>query len=200
MCRIEAFLNSRPLTALTDDPSDLDFLSSSNFLIQRSSFLAPEEDATNVNVQPGKRLFLIRQLSQHFWRRWSTDYLTALQPRQKWRQQHCPVAMGDLVLIRNELTPQIKWPLARATAIHPVMVSLAWSICARPTPFFVTPSPRSYNCTLQNEVYSPIRRRWAECLEFSVQTPDTAQWGFMTFFFSKLIAPLVMNKSGLFRS
>ena len=36
MCRIEACLNSRPLTVLTDDSSDLDFLSPSHFLIQTS--------------------------------------------------------------------------------------------------------------------------------------------------------------------
>ena len=69
MCRIEACLNSRPLTALTDDPSDLDFLSPSHFLIQHSSFLVPERDATNVNIPPGKRWLLISQLAQHFWRR-----------------------------------------------------------------------------------------------------------------------------------
>ena len=119
MCRIEACLNSRTLTALTDDPSDLDFLSSSHFHIQRSSFLVPEGDATNVNVPPGKRWLLISQLAQHFWRRWSTDYLTSLQPRQKWRQQHPPVNVGDLVLLRSQLTPPAKWPFARVTAIHP---------------------------------------------------------------------------------
>ena len=59
MCRVEACLNSRPLTALTDDPSDLDFLSPSHFLIQRSSFLVPEENVTNVNVPPGKYWLLI---------------------------------------------------------------------------------------------------------------------------------------------
>ena len=55
MCRIEACLNSRPLTALTEDPSDLDFLSPSHFLIQRSSFIVPEGDVTNDNVPAGKR-------------------------------------------------------------------------------------------------------------------------------------------------
>ena len=55
MCRVEACLNFRPLAALTDDPSDLDFLSPSHFLIQRSSFLVPEKNATNVNIPPGKR-------------------------------------------------------------------------------------------------------------------------------------------------
>ena len=119
MCPIEACLNSRPLTALTDDPFDLDFLSPSHFLIQRSSFLVPEGDATNVNVPLGKCWLLISQLAQHFWRRWSTDYLTSLQPRQKWRQQHPTVDVGNLVLIRSELTPPAKWPIARVTAIHP---------------------------------------------------------------------------------
>ena len=81
MCRIEACLNSRPLTALTDDPSDLEFLSPSHFLIQRSSFIVPEADATNFNVPPGKRWLLISQLIQHFWARWSSEYLTSLQCR-----------------------------------------------------------------------------------------------------------------------
>ena len=118
-CRIEACLNSRPLIALTDDPSDLEFLSPSHFPIQRSSFLVPEDDLTDANVPPGKRWLLISQLNQHFWAWWSCEYLTSLQSRLKWTQQKCPVAVGDLVLIRNELTPPAKWPLARVTAIHP---------------------------------------------------------------------------------
>ena len=93
-------------------------MSPSHFLIQRSSFLVPEGDATNFNVPQGERWLLISQLAQHFWRRWSTDYLTSLQPRQKWRQQHPPVDVSDLVLIRSELTPPAKWPMARITAIH----------------------------------------------------------------------------------
>ena len=119
MCRIEACLNSRPLTALTDDPSDLDFLSPSHFLIQRSSFIVPEGYVINDNVPAGKRWLLISQLAQHFWQRWSTDYLTSLQSRQKWRQPHPSVPVADLVLIRNELTPPAKWPLARFITIHP---------------------------------------------------------------------------------
>ena len=111
--------NCRPLTALTDDPSDLEFLSPSHFLIQRSSCSVPEEDATNVKVPPGERWLLISQLAQHFWRSWSKDYLTSLQHRQKWRQQLPPVAVGELVLVRYELTPSAKWPLARIITIHP---------------------------------------------------------------------------------
>ena len=119
MCRIKAYFNSRPLTALTDDPSDFEFLSPTHFLIQRSSFIVPEADATNFNVPPGKRWLLISQLIQHFWARWSSEYLTSLQSRMKWRQPQPPVTMGELGLVRNELTPPSNWPTARITAIHP---------------------------------------------------------------------------------
>ena len=51
-------------------------------LIQRSSFLVPEEDVNGVNIPPGKRWLLNSQLTQHFWSRWSPEYLTSLQPRQ----------------------------------------------------------------------------------------------------------------------
>ena len=81
--------------------------------------LVPEEDVKEVNIPPGKRWLLISQLTQHIWSRWSSEYLTSLQSRQKWRLQHRPVAVSDLVLIRCELTPPAKWPIARITAIHP---------------------------------------------------------------------------------
>ena len=164
MCQIKACLNSKPLTALTADPSDLEFLSPSHFLIQCLSFLVSEEDATNVNVPPGKRWLLISQLAQHFWQRWSTDYLTSWQPHHKWRQQHFPVAVGDIVLIRNELTAPSKWSLARDTAIHPGSDSITRVVI--PPLLYVDPSPRLYDSIQRNEVRSPIRRRWAECWEF----------------------------------
>ena len=103
MCHIEAYLNSRP----------------SHFLIQRSSFIVPEGDVTNDNVPAEKRWLLISQVTQHFWARWSNEYLTSLQSRMKWRQPQPPVTVGELVLVRNELTPPAKWPIARISAIHP---------------------------------------------------------------------------------
>ena len=74
---------------------------------------------TSDKVPAGKHWLLISQLAQHFWQRWSTDYLTSLQSSQKWRQPQSSVGVVDLVLIRNELTPPAKWPIARITAIHP---------------------------------------------------------------------------------
>ena len=119
LCKAEACLNSRPLTALSDDPTDLQFLSPSHFLIQRSSFLVPAPDLNTIHIAVGKRWQLVSQMVQHFWSRWSSEYLTALQARQKWVQQQRSPGIGDRVLIRSELTPPLKWPLAQITALQP---------------------------------------------------------------------------------
>ena len=124
MCRIEACLNSRPLTALTDDPTDLDFLSPSHFFIQRSSFIVPEGDVTNDNVPAGKCWLLISQLTQYFWARWSNEYLTSLQSRRKWRQPQPPITVVELVLIRSELTPPAKWPITRVVDLRTATTTL----------------------------------------------------------------------------
>ena len=84
LCRIEACLNSRPLATLTDDTFDLQPLTPAHFIIQRCSFLVPEPDLSTTKISLGKRWELVSQLAQHFWKRWSTDYLSSLQARQKW--------------------------------------------------------------------------------------------------------------------
>ena len=118
-CKVEACLNSRPLVALADDSTDLAFLTPGDFLIQRSSFIVPEPDLTNSQIPFGRRWRLITQLSQHFWARWSKEYISSLQKRNKWLfPQPCP-SIGDLVLLKQENTPPGKWPMGKITAIHP---------------------------------------------------------------------------------
>ena len=105
LCRIEACLNSRPLIPLSDDASELCPLTSAHFLIQRCSFLVPEPEASTSKVSLSKRWELVTQLSQHFWRRWSSEYLSILQLRLKWQVPTRPLQKGDMVLIKSEITP-----------------------------------------------------------------------------------------------
>ena len=65
--RIEAVLNSRPLTAILADPNDLRPLTPADFLIGRALIDLPEPDIT---AMPKNRLHcwqLVRQLHQSFW-------------------------------------------------------------------------------------------------------------------------------------
>jgi hypothetical protein len=50
---------------------------------------------------------------QSFWKRWSSEYLSNLQKRPKWQSDAPPLSTGDLVLLMEDNTPPLQWPLAR---------------------------------------------------------------------------------------
>ncbi|XP_026831391.1 uncharacterized protein LOC113563660 [Ooceraea biroi] len=81
LCEIEAMLNSRPLTPLSTDPNDLHCITPGHFLIGTAlnSFLVP--DLVDVPVNRLLRWERVEQLRQHFWKRWSSEYLHTLIER-----------------------------------------------------------------------------------------------------------------------
>ncbi|XP_066153587.1 uncharacterized protein [Euwallacea fornicatus] len=119
LCQIEAILNSRPLCALSNNPSDLAALTPGHFLIGTNPTSYPEKDVTHINEH---RLSLWQryvQIQQVFWKRWSVDYLNRLQNRPKWAKTAKNVQVGDLVLIREDDAPPLHWPLARVIQVMP---------------------------------------------------------------------------------
>lgn len=120
LVQIEACLNSRPLSSLSDDPSDPTPLTPSHFLIGESLAALPHKDVPEVQMNRLTRYEYIQKLFQHFWKRWSQDYISSLQTRNKWKKtQPCLLKPGALVLLRDETCPPLHWPLARVTELHP---------------------------------------------------------------------------------
>ena len=119
LCQIEACLNSRPLCPLSSDPSDLHSLTPGHFLIGRPVTALPESDLTHLQLNRLSRWQLVQQATQHFWRRWSSEYLSTLQQRFKWSTRHQNLQVADLVLIRDENQPPTKWAMGRVIAVHP---------------------------------------------------------------------------------
>jgi len=78
---IEAILNSRPLTALSNDPNDLSYLSPGHFLIGSTLTSYPEVDLIKTKINQLSRWQLVEKIRQDFWKRWSTEYLLNLQQR-----------------------------------------------------------------------------------------------------------------------
>lgn len=66
---IAACLRSRPLLPLSDDQSDLNFLSTAHFLIRRKSYLISKPDYSNEEIATGRPWQLISQRAQLFWSR-----------------------------------------------------------------------------------------------------------------------------------
>ncbi|XP_063913270.1 uncharacterized protein LOC135129931 [Zophobas morio] len=120
LAMIESCMNSRPLTPLSNDPNDLNALTPGHFLIGAPLIAAPEPNLVDVPCNRLTRYQLVEQLRQHFWQRWSREYLHTLQQRCKWNRLPArQPAPGDLVILKEDNTPPLQWPLARITALHP---------------------------------------------------------------------------------
>lgn len=116
--RIEAMLNSRPLTPLSNDPSEIGVLTPGHFLTGGPLVSIPERDFTPVPSNRLKHWQLVQKFYQHIWRRWSIEYLHTLQQRTKWNAHRDNLKVGDLVLMHSQ-SPPLEWPLARVTQVHP---------------------------------------------------------------------------------
>nr|CAH7734166.1 unnamed protein product [Callosobruchus chinensis] len=54
-----------------------------------------------------------RRLYEHFWLRWSREYISELQLRQRWKQNHGQLEKGQLVLVKDDNLPPTRWRLGR---------------------------------------------------------------------------------------
>lgn len=117
--RIEAILNSRPLTPLSTDPSDISVPTPGHFLIGNSLCALPDRNETAIPPNRLSRWRRVTQLSQHLWSRWSRDNLSQLQARNKWCKSQGPcIQVGTVVLIRDDNLSPLQWSIGRVIEIH----------------------------------------------------------------------------------
>ncbi|XP_029156832.1 uncharacterized protein LOC114929451 [Nylanderia fulva] len=119
LVQIEAILNFRPLTALSDDPSDPTALTPGHFLVGSTLATVPEPSLQEVPQNRLSRWQLLQCMKESFWQRWSSEYLQQLQTTSKQYRPQDAFRKGALVLIKDERFPPTKWPLARITDVHP---------------------------------------------------------------------------------
>lgn len=119
LIQIEGILNSRPLSPLSNDPSDLNPLTPSHLLLGRPLHSVPEVDYTRT---PENRLAThqrLQSLRQHFWKRWSIEFISELQQRQKWKTNKSNIQLGTMVLVKDKQLPPLNWLLGRVEKLHP---------------------------------------------------------------------------------
>lgn len=118
LVEIEAVLNSRPLVATTEDPNDYSVITPGHFLIGSELKAIPEPNRIEEKIPIRQRWKLLTQISQSFRKSWSLDYLTQLQVRNKWRNPHEDLRDNDLVLIKDDNLPPMKWKMARVVEVY----------------------------------------------------------------------------------
>ena len=118
MCEVEAIVNGRPLTKLSDVSCDLEPLTTNHLLLLRSGPKLPPGIFRKGNNCSTRQWHQVQNLVNAFWRRWVREDLPLLQEWQKWLKQRRKLKFGDIVLILDKKTPCSSWPLGRVLEVH----------------------------------------------------------------------------------
>lgn len=113
LAQIEAAMNSRPLTPLTEDPNDLAVLTPAHFLIGTTMTALPEADVSHVDISRLDHYWRLQHRVQQFWHQWKTEYLQELQKENRHIAPNTAIQPGRMVVVIDEFLAPVKWPLAR---------------------------------------------------------------------------------------
>ena len=116
LCEVENILNNRPLTHVSSNHNDLSYLTPNHILCLNTGSTIPPGIFDKNDLYVKRRWRQIQYLARIFWQRWSKEYLTSLQERQKWLEPKRNVTVGDIVLI-IENSPRNSWNLGKVLEV-----------------------------------------------------------------------------------
>ncbi|XP_047022485.1 uncharacterized protein LOC124631893 [Helicoverpa zea] len=118
LAQVEACLNSRPITVLSDDPNDPLPLTPGHFLIGEPLLNLSDENYTNCNISSLDRWRLTQKMVNDFWNRWHKEYLVNLNQRYKWNTKQSEPDIDDIVILKEDNIPPSKWILGKIIKKH----------------------------------------------------------------------------------
>lgn len=141
LSQAEACVNSRPLSALSDDPTSYNALTPGHFIIGEPLIRIPDEtDFREIPVNRLDRWKHIQKMAQHFWERWHQEYLSNLINRSKWTQTQRNIQEGDLVVVKEDNMPPQRWKLGRVQQVLPSKDNLVRTVIVKtPTGVYKRP-------------------------------------------------------------
>ena len=108
----EAIVNARPLTTSNLCAADAPEPLTPNHLLTMKErvVLPPPGKFQHEDVYAHKWWRRVQYLVNKFWVRWRREYLQELQQRQKWVQPKRDIAVGDIVILKEDDSPRSQWP------------------------------------------------------------------------------------------
>ena len=127
MVEIEAIVNARPLTYVYDDEESVSTpLTPSHLITGRRITSAPSNqhfEVVSVNQTLTKRAKHHQRLLHQFTKRWQHEYLLSLRERSnercKKQNKESPISVGDIVIVKSDLTKRTFWKLAKVQELLP---------------------------------------------------------------------------------
>ncbi|XP_013390867.1 uncharacterized protein LOC106159196 [Lingula anatina] len=129
---IEACINSRPLTFVADDVEDRVSLTPSHFLVGRLLTSGPLNDLEEIPDMNNVDLVAMydhrNQLLNKFWEKWSSEYIRNLPSCQSSVSGRKGLNIGSVVLVRDQNSPRLLWPLGVVQRVFPGRDGLVRSV------------------------------------------------------------------------
>ena len=114
LLQIEGIINSRPLSEMSNDHSDIKALTPVHCLVGKPLLRFNEQQSEPQDEQKlPERYRLLEKMKLSFWKSWSRDYLESLQIRKKWYREYSGMEKLDRVLIAVDNLRPLQWKLGR---------------------------------------------------------------------------------------
>ena len=118
LSRIEAVINSSPLTTVSDDVRDLTPITPGHLALEGALYCLLDEVSTHEGTTRQRYLYQQKHLT-HFWQRWRGQYLHQLSVRYKWVCEQLAIKIEDVLLISEDNVSRGKWPMGRVERLVP---------------------------------------------------------------------------------
>lgn len=112
-CEVEAILNDRPITKVSDDPNDLEALTPNHILLLKGKPVLPPGLFEKTDLYVKRRWRQVQYMADLFWKRWTSEYLLVMQERQKWIKPKRCFTPGDIVIIADAMAPRGSWMMGK---------------------------------------------------------------------------------------
>ena len=167
---IEACVNSRPLTFVSDEVDEKNPLTPAHFLLGHGrGFYSASSQPSPISSgsEMGHKYEIRKAAVDKFWEIWSDEYIRNLPP---WRggEGKCSLREGSLVLVQDVRLPRMRWPLGVVTRLLPGRDGVIRTVEVRTcNGTLVRSVPRLHDLEIMSSGFSDQRD-----LEPSPQDPD----------------------------
>ena len=116
---VEAIVNSRPLFPVSFVEDCERPLAPADLLTMKADMRLPPMESTQIDAQRSNKWQQVQFYADVFWKRWRREFLPTIASRQKWIRPRRNVAVNDIVLLVEDSTPRLQWPLGRVIETYP---------------------------------------------------------------------------------
>ena len=119
---VSAMVNSRPLTYVSEDLSDIDYLTPAKFILGRQTVHLTLDDTGGGNkasaIELRRRRKLQNQYLTKLWNQWTVKYLAFTSVKNPNRPAP-QISVGHLVLVLDHRVPKQVWKIGVITKVYP---------------------------------------------------------------------------------